>query len=82
MYEKSEAVIRARKELIQQAYDEICEEKEFDRLKSKVYCVLGKFWLHIIAQKEGLFNSEEWNSPNCRDSILKMIKRFLTKHIK
>ena len=73
---------QARRELIQQALDEICETSNFNNLLSTTFYVLAKFWLHIKAEKENLFSGEEWSDPNCRDVIIEKIKAFLIKHIR
>ncbi len=82
MVSKSDKCKQARRELIQQALDEICETPDFNSLYSRTYCVLAKFWLHIKAEKENLFKAEEWSNPKGRDELLKKIKEFLIKHIR
>ena len=82
MTNKSDRCQQARRELIQQALDEICETPEFRNLLSKTYCVLAKFWLHVKAEKENLFKGEEWTNPKCRDEVTKKIEDFLIKHIR
>ena len=82
MVSKSDKCEQARRELIQQAFDEIRETPDFSDLYSKIYCVLAKFWLHIKAEKENLFKAEEWSNPECKDELLKKIKEFLIKHIR
>ncbi|MEE9378779.1 MAG: hypothetical protein V3V33_12175 [Candidatus Lokiarchaeia archaeon] len=82
VYEKSEAVIQARRELIQQSLDKICETRDFSELKQTTYVVLAHLWLHKRAEQENLFNAEEWSNPECRDELIKKIRDFLTKHIR
>ena len=82
MYEKSEAVKQARRELIQQTLDKIIETRDFNELRSKTYVVLSHLWLHKRAEQENLFKAEEWSSPECRDELLKKIRKFLIKHIR
>jgi len=82
MYEKSEALKQARRELIQQSFDKICEIRDFRDLKSKTYVVLSHLWLHKRAEEENLFKAEEWSSPECRDELIKKIRDFLTMHIR
>lgn len=82
MTQKSEAVIRARKELIQQTLEKICKKKEFNELRVHTRVVLMHLWLHNKAEEEGLLKLPEWNNPENREDILKKIKEFLIKHIK
>jgi len=82
MYEKSEALKQARKELIQQTLDKIIEIRDFNELKSTTYVTLAHLWLHKIAEEENIFKAEEWSNPECRDELLNKVKVFLIKHIK
>ena len=63
MYQKSEAVKQARRGLIQQNLDKICETRDFSDLKSRTYVVLAHLWLHKRAEQENLFKAEEWSTP-------------------
>ena len=81
MYEKSEALQQARRELIQQTLDKIRKTRDFSELKSKTYVVLAHLWLHKRAEEENLFKAEEWSNPKCRDELLKKIKEFLIRNI-
>jgi hypothetical protein len=82
MTQKSEAVLKARKEMIQQTLDKICETCDFWELKSKTFVVLCHLWLHIIAKEEGLFDLEEWAQPQQKDQLVEKIEAFLIKHIR
>ena len=82
MYEKSEALQQARRELIQQTMDKICEPRNFRDLKSTTYVVLSHLWLHKRAEQENLFNAEEWSNPECRDELIKRIREFLIRNIR
>ena len=82
MTQKSEAVLKVRRELIQQTFDKICEPCDFRELKSRTFVVLCNLWLHIKAKKEGLFELEEWTSPQLRDRLIEKIEVFLTNQIK
>ena len=82
MYEKSEAVKQARRELIQQTLDKICETRDFRDLKKRTYVVLSHLWLHKRAEEENLFKAEEWSNPECRDELIIKIKEFLFRHIR
>ncbi len=82
MYEKSEAVKRARRELIQQILDKICKTQNFSELRTTTYVVLMHLWLHIKAEEERLFKGEEWLHPECRNVLLKKIEEFLVRHIR
>ncbi|MFX1592196.1 MAG: hypothetical protein ACFFCL_05835 [Promethearchaeota archaeon] len=82
MYQKSKAVQKAREDLIQQNFEEICEEGDFNKLRGKTYCVFAKLWLHNEAEKEGLFKLKEWSNPEKRPDLIDLIRQFLNKHIK
>jgi len=82
MYHKSEAVKQARRELIQQTLDKICETQDFNDLKRTTYVVLAHLWLHKKAEEENLFKAEEWSSSKSRDELIKKIKEFLIRHIR
>lgn len=82
MYQKSEAVRKARRELIQQTLDKICETRDFSDLKGRTYVVLAHLWVHIKAEEENLFKAEEWSNPECRDELIKKIREFLIRHIR
>ena len=82
MAQKSEAVLKARRELVQQTLDKICEPCDFCNLKSRVFVVLSHLWLHKTAEKEGLFELDECADPRLRDQLIEKIEIFLTKHIK
>jgi hypothetical protein len=82
MYHKSEAVQQARRELIQQLFDKICEPCKFEELKGNTCVVLSHVWLQNIATKEGLFELEEWAHPELKEQLLEKIEIFLTKHIR
>ena len=82
MNQKGEVVLKARRELIQQIFDKICEPCDFRELKSKIFVVLCHLWLHIKAKEEGLFELEEWAHPQLIDQLIKRIESFLIKHIK
>ncbi len=82
MYEKSETVKQARRELIQQTLDKIIETRDFSELKRTTFVVLAHLWLHKMAEEEDLFRLEEWSNPDCRGELLKKIKEFLIGHIR
>lgn len=82
MYEKSEVVKKARRELIQQNLDKIIETRDFCELKTTTYVVLAHLWLLKIAEEENLFKLEEWSNPECRAELLKKIKEFLVRNIR
>ena len=82
MAQKNEAVLRARKELIQQTFEKICKKKEFSELRIHTRVVLMHLWLHIKAEEEGLLTLPEWDNPENREDILKRVKGFLVTHIK
>ena len=82
MYEKSEALQQARRELIQQTLETIIEIRDFRNLKSTTYVVLSHLWLHKTAEEENLFKAEEWLNPECRDVLIKRIREFLIRHIR
>ncbi len=82
MYETSETIKKARRELVQQTLDKITKTKDFTELKSTTYVVLAHLWLHKIAEQENLFKLDEWSSPECKDDLIEKIKSFLIKHIK
>ncbi|MFX1310228.1 MAG: hypothetical protein ACFE8C_11060 [Promethearchaeota archaeon] len=82
MSQKSEAVLKARRDLIQQTLDKICEPCVFRAFKKHVFVVLSHLWLHNIAKEEGLFDLEEWAHPQYRDQIIEKIEVFLNKYIR
>ncbi len=57
MNQKSEAVKRARRKLIQQTLDKICETRDFSELKTNTYVVLAHLWLHKKAEEENFMLS-------------------------
>ncbi|NVM43410.1 MAG: hypothetical protein HWN79_00700 [Candidatus Lokiarchaeota archaeon] len=76
-------VLKARRILIQHAFDEICAETKIERFQSHTYCTLSKLFLTKTAQEEGLFTpQEDWFKPECRNELLKKVKSFLIKHIR
>ena len=82
MTTKSDRCQQTRRELIQQALDEIRETPDFSDLYSRTYCVLAKLWLHIKAEKENLFKTGNWHNPDCRDELIERVKAFLIRHIR
>ena len=76
-------VLKARRILIQHAFDEICSETRINSFHDHTYCTLSKLSLTKTAQEEGLFTpQEDWFNPEHRDELLKNVKRFLIKHIR
>ena len=82
MANKSDKCEQARRELIQQALDEISETTDFNDFYSNTYCVLAKLWLHTKAEKVNLFKTGNWHNPECRDELIEKVKAFLIKYIK
>ena len=82
MSHKSEAVIKARQDLIQQTLDKIIKVPDFSELKTTTYVVLSHLWLHRIAEQENLFKLEEWSNLECRNELIKKIEEFLIRHIR
>ncbi|MFW9971472.1 MAG: hypothetical protein ACFFDF_14855 [Candidatus Odinarchaeota archaeon] len=82
MSQKSEEILKARRELIRQTLDKICEPCNFWEFKSKTFVVLCHLWLHIKAEKEGLFELEEWAHSELKNQLIKKIETFLTKNIR
>lgn len=82
MLHKYEAVLKARRELIQQTLDKICKPCDFRVLKSRTFVVLCHLWFHYIAKEEKLFELEEWENSQLRDQLIEKIEAFLIKHIK
>ena len=82
MYETSEPIKKARRELVQQTLDKIIETWDFSELKRTTFVGLAHLWLHKIAEKEHLFKLEEWSNPDCRDELTKKIEEFLIRHIR
>lgn len=82
MYEKSEILQQARRELIQQTLDKIIETRDFSELKRTTYVVLAHLWLHKIAEEENLFEAQEWFNLECRNELIKKIEEFLINHIR
>ena len=78
----SEAIIRARRELIQQTLDTIYKVRDFRELKTSTYVALAHLWLHMKAEDENLFKAEEWSHPECRDELKEKIREFLIRHIR
>ena len=76
-------VLKARRTLVQHAYDEICAETNVNRFYSHTYCTLSKLYLNNTAQEEGLFSpKEDWFNPERRNEVLRNVKNFLIKHIR
>jgi len=82
MTQTSEVIKRARRELIQQTLDKICETRDFNELKRIINVILMHLWLHKIAEQEKLFESEKWLHPECRDELIEKIREFLVRHLK
>lgn len=82
MSQKSSAVRQARKELIQQTLEKICETRDFWGLKRRTFVVLAHLWLHITAEKEGLFELDEWAHTQLRERLIGKLETFLIKHIR
>jgi hypothetical protein len=76
-------VLKARRNLAQHAFDEICAETDSNRFYNHAYYTLSKLFLTKTAQEEGLLTpQEDWFNPECRNDILKEVKSFLIKHIR
>ena len=73
---------QAREFLRQEALNEICSVSDFNKFTDQVFCVFLKYGLGFTAKEEGFFFGDEWNNPNCRDLLIKKVRRFLSKHIK
>ena len=82
-YEKSDAVIKARMSLIQQALDEINDVSNYSTFSRNVFCVIAKFGLQIAAKEEGLFTNENRANPELsQDELKTKLKEFIFKYIK
>ena len=82
MYEKSEAVKQARRELIQQAFNEICDVPSYSSLYMRAFYVIAKFGLQLKAKEERLFETEGWDEPQYRVELLRKLKDFLNRYIR
>ena len=71
----------ARAFLVQNALNEINEDSDFSRFRTKVFCVFAKFGLNLEAKAENFLSGGEWTNPACRKALIKRVEEFLTKHI-
>jgi len=72
----------ARKTLVDGTLEKIRECKDFGSLKTRAYCELAKFGIHVVAKKEGLFSDDLWASEKNRENFFELVKSFLWNHIK
>ena len=73
---------QARKMLVQQALDDIRATPDFSDFFLHAYYVIAKLGLQLKVREEGLFASEKWSIPECKDELMKEIKIFLIKHVR
>ncbi|MFX0077280.1 MAG: hypothetical protein ACFE96_17705 [Candidatus Hermodarchaeota archaeon] len=79
----SPEVLKARRIMVQHAYDEICAEKDINRFYIHTYSTLSKLGLNRAAQEEGFLTSkEDWSNPEHRGELLRNVKNFLIKHVR
>ena len=82
MTAKSDEVKKARRSLIQHAFDEICNVPKYSNFRSNVFYVIAKLGLQLKAKEEKLFDTNDWYDPGCRDKLTKKMREFLIKHIR
>ena len=82
MKAKDSPLHQVREEFIQQIFNEICHVPKYSDFRQNTFYVLAKHWLHIKAEQEKLFDSDDWFNPECRDELLLKIRAFLNRHIK
>lgn len=73
MHQGSDAIEKVRRELIKQTLEKIIKTNNFRYLKSSKYDTFAHLWLHMKAEKEGLFDLDEWSYPECREALVENI---------
>ncbi|MFW9874011.1 MAG: hypothetical protein ACFFG0_12965 [Candidatus Thorarchaeota archaeon] len=79
---KESKVEQARRELIQEALDEIYKVSDYSNLYTNTFCVIAKFGLQLKAKEEKLFEEGDWDDPQYQDEFIRKIEEFLNKHIR
>ncbi|MFW9882375.1 MAG: hypothetical protein ACFFG0_55645 [Candidatus Thorarchaeota archaeon] len=79
---KESKIEQARRELIQQALDEIYNVPDYSNLYTNAFCVIAKFGLQLKAREEKLFEGGDWDDPQDQDELLKKIEEFLNRNIR
>ncbi len=74
--------VQARKMLIQDAMDEFIHKKDLRDFSRSAFCAIAKFGLQLDAKREDLFNSEEWSNLECKDELIKKVRKFLVKYLR
>ena len=73
---------QAREMLVQQALDDVRATPDFSDFYLHAYYVIAKLGLLLKAKEENLFAFEEWSNPECKDELMKKIKKFLIKNVR
>ena len=79
---ENKKIDQARELLIQQALDDISVVPDYSDFYLHYYYVIAKLGLQLKAREEGLFASEKWAIPECKDELMREIEKFLIKHVK
>ena len=79
---ENEKIDQAKKSLIQQALDDISVVPDYSDFYLHCYHVIAKLGLQLKAREEGLFASEKWSIPECKDELMREIREFLIKRVK
>jgi len=79
---KESKIEKARRALIQQALDEICNVPNYNTSYCSTFCVIAKLGLQMKVKEEKLFEMGDWNNPECHDELIEKEKIFLVKQIR
>ena len=82
MNEGNYKIEQARKILIRQALDDICDVPGFSNFYLHAHYVIAKLGLLLKAREECLFIPEEWSNSECKDDLIKKIEEFLIKNVR
>ena len=74
--------VEARNMMVQTAIDEINDVKDFNDFYRRSFYIIAKLGHQLIAREEKLFGNEDWSNPECKDELIKKVRKFLVKHIK
>ena len=81
MDKENKKIEQTRNLLVQMALDDICSVDDFSDFYRHAYYVIAKLGLQRKAKEEDLFNKGDWSNPQCRDSLIKELRKFLIRHI-
>ena len=73
---------KKRESLIRHILDDISAVPNHSDIYRHCYHVIASLGLQLNAMEEGLFASEKWSIPECKDELMREIETFLIKHVR